>query len=304
MGNHEVIFLDAEFVDNQEIIELSIIDFSGREIYHSYYKPERIKSWKESQKIHGISPEDVAKSPSFRKSRKEIQAHIDKSRYIVGFAVKNDISHLEQSGIVFDKDKKILDVRNFFWLYYGKEKGLDYDSLPGLENSAKLLNVSFGERGAHSATEDTLVTRKLLETIHKSMSGDKEYSPFDLFNRCVEQFNEEFPGELDAYRRSKARGYIYVIEVEKGLFRLIFRHSQKEEVNGKLLMEIPVNDYVRAETDLSNKFRSIGIGKYGNLYRLKERDLRYIKKYNNEYESEISRSMAKGLMKLTEQFRR
>ena len=39
----KILFLDAEFVDNQEVIELSIWSVDGREIYHRFFKPAEIK---------------------------------------------------------------------------------------------------------------------------------------------------------------------------------------------------------------------------------------------------------------------
>ena len=36
-----IICLDAEFADNEELLELSMFNAAGEEVYHSYYRPEK-----------------------------------------------------------------------------------------------------------------------------------------------------------------------------------------------------------------------------------------------------------------------
>lgn len=46
-----------------EVVELAILDNRGRPVINTLVKPTRNESWPEAQRIHGISPADVAKAP-------------------------------------------------------------------------------------------------------------------------------------------------------------------------------------------------------------------------------------------------
>ena len=63
-------FLDFETTGlgtrrKDEIVEIGIVDASGAIIMEQLVHPVERKTWKSAQKIHGISPEDVARSPTF-----------------------------------------------------------------------------------------------------------------------------------------------------------------------------------------------------------------------------------------------
>ena len=127
-----IIFLDAEFADNQELLELSIYNLASEEIYHSYFKPTGITRWPDSMAIHHITPQDVADSPSFASQRRIIQGIIDNATHIGGFAVDGDISHLETQGIRNLDSKCVIELKDMFWLYMSETLGGNYYSFPGL----------------------------------------------------------------------------------------------------------------------------------------------------------------------------
>ena len=70
-----VICLDAEFADNEELLELSAFNLAGEEVYHSYYKPADISDWRTD--IHHITPEMVANERNFASCREEVQSLLD-----------------------------------------------------------------------------------------------------------------------------------------------------------------------------------------------------------------------------------
>ena len=62
------VFLDIEttgLYEDDEIVEIAIADYDGREIMNEYIKPVYAESWPEAQGIHGISPQTVAHSSTF-----------------------------------------------------------------------------------------------------------------------------------------------------------------------------------------------------------------------------------------------
>ena len=56
-----------------EIIQITILDGYGSELFSSYIKPVRHKIWTEAQRVNGIKYSMVKNAPTFRKVKKEIQ---------------------------------------------------------------------------------------------------------------------------------------------------------------------------------------------------------------------------------------
>lgn len=56
-SNFGCVCLDAEFVEGNELIELSIFALDRTQIYSQRFKPARYKNWDSS--IHHITPEMV-----------------------------------------------------------------------------------------------------------------------------------------------------------------------------------------------------------------------------------------------------
>lgn len=48
-----------------EILQVSIIDENYNTLYNTYCKPLRRRTWKEAQKINGITPKMVISKPPF-----------------------------------------------------------------------------------------------------------------------------------------------------------------------------------------------------------------------------------------------
>ena len=66
----DLVFLDFETTGlNQryrdEVLEVGIVDGSGQVLMDQLVRPIERKTWKSAQKTHGISPDDVADSPTF-----------------------------------------------------------------------------------------------------------------------------------------------------------------------------------------------------------------------------------------------
>lgn len=73
------VFLDIEttgLYEDDEIVEIAIADYDGREIMNEYIKPVFTESWPEAQGIHGMSPQTVAHSSTFEDQVPAIRAAI------------------------------------------------------------------------------------------------------------------------------------------------------------------------------------------------------------------------------------
>ena len=91
-------FLDTETtgllsrygLGEDEIVEIAIIDSDGRPVLNTLVKPTIKSSWRDAQRIHGISPADVANAPTLEDLLPEVQKIIEGSQivtYNAGFDV-------------------------------------------------------------------------------------------------------------------------------------------------------------------------------------------------------------------------
>lgn len=87
----ETVFLDTETtgldsiftVGTDEILEIAIVDDHGQPIINSLTKPTICKAWPDAQRIHGISPTDVAGAPTLETLLPDIRAAVAGKRVVI-----------------------------------------------------------------------------------------------------------------------------------------------------------------------------------------------------------------------------
>lgn len=291
-----IICLDAEFADNEEILELSVFDREGKEIYHSFYKPQSIEDWRTD--IHHITPEMVSDSPSFIGERHKVQTIIDRADIITGFAVDNDLRVLSRSGVTGLADKTILDVKDMYWLLEGKGKEMSPFSVPSLIVCANSLGIEFNESAAHSASVDTEFTLKCFSSLFQGYSESHQNIQTD--EEMVESFITEIDDAKADYIAERAKGYVRVFKTGD-VYKVKYGHLPAED-QGKLLLEIRVEDRYKAEYEIRKMLKKKEVpGKYG-VYKLTSKLLDDIKKYHNSYDAEESawcKKIVRNLSRLT-----
>jgi len=295
----KALFLDCEFVDNQEVIELSVFSLDGVEVYHRFFKPAKISRWPVSEKIHHISPDDVRNAPSFASCLPEIQKIFDEARYVVGFATGGDVAHLSKMGVKRLDRKRVIDIKQMFWLYVGRQREIDYYSVPGLGRCAELLDISFGEKGAHSASEDTLVTLKLFAAL-AAMIPDAPLTEMseEAMEKGMESFEKDFKIEKERYERARAAGWIQIYGEEKGVYRILFKRTEPDDETPGLVAKVRVGDWSKAESDLIGRLQRKSLEGRKATYRLSKRDLDFILSYSNSFEDEETHALNRKLVQL------
>ncbi|MBQ6372026.1 MAG: 3'-5' exonuclease, partial [Oscillospiraceae bacterium] len=83
MNKNEILVFDLETTGLEaavdEILQITILDGYGSELFSSYIKPTRHRIWPGAQRVNGIKYEMVKDAPTFRKVRKEIQEIFNKA---------------------------------------------------------------------------------------------------------------------------------------------------------------------------------------------------------------------------------
>lgn len=210
----ECIVLDAEFTGANEMLELAVADLSGEMIFESLFRPARSRRW--SRVPHGITPDMVAGCPKFAWRVPRVQRIVDRCRYMIGFALENDISHLRAEGIGRLDTKRVLDLRDWFWLVHGRHHGFDYREGVNLSLIREVLDVGGDDDGdAHRAGFDTRCTLLCFRELLGRFAGRCKPEPA-TFDEAVAMFYSEFDTAMDAYRREAAAGFVSLIVTEEG----------------------------------------------------------------------------------------
>lgn len=86
--------------EEDEILQLSIIDGTGKVLFNEYIKPTRHESWDGAEAIHGISPSDVADKPTIEEYRDTLNDIFKDVQLLVGYNnIYFDNAFLKEAGI-------------------------------------------------------------------------------------------------------------------------------------------------------------------------------------------------------------
>ena len=150
-------------IEEDEIIQLSIIDEKGHIIFNDYFQPIYKDEWPHAQKITGITPEMVKDKPFFQDKVKEIQEIFDQADELIGYNTPFDLAILRQSRIRIP-DCKITDVMVEFAQIYTSENQIHSTRYYKLSDCANYYGYDFQP---HDSLEDSLATLYCYQKIHQ-----------------------------------------------------------------------------------------------------------------------------------------
>lgn len=107
--------------EEDEILQLSIVDGTGKTVFNEYIKPTRHESWDGAEAIHGISPSDVADKPTIEEYKDTLNDIFKDVQLLVGYNnIYLDNAFLKEAGIQIPEDAKMYDVMLKFAPIYGE----------------------------------------------------------------------------------------------------------------------------------------------------------------------------------------
>lgn len=292
----EIVCLDAEFTENEELLELSVFNLEGKEIYHRFFKPERITTWRTD--IHHITPEMVAKELPFAKRRGEVQQLLDSSFALTGFAVGNDLRVLSRSGITGTETKRVIDVKDMYWYLRGIKEEMNPFSVPSLLICANAFGLDFSEDEAHSASADTEATLRVFTLLFNEFkategAGMKDEDVVDMFSARIERAKARFVEET-------AKGFVKVYR-QGDTYKIKYGHNRDVDPKG-LVAEIEVADRYKAEYEIKKLLKKKELPDKWGIYKLTPKLLEEVKRYKNTYDAEESawcKKVVRNLSRLT-----
>ncbi len=176
MEREKVLFFDLEltgFYDHDEILSVTIVDATGKLIMDTLVRPIKKKKWKNTEKIHGITPEMVAAAPTMAELEPKIKEIFDNAENIIAYGVSTDYSHIKyiyREGAERDAfHEKIRCCANEYVRYITEHR-------PDLVHASLTDAMSCFEIEwsgvAHSSTADTIACMKVWEVLFPNYYKD------------------------------------------------------------------------------------------------------------------------------------
>lgn len=290
---YPLLCFDSETTNHGELLELSVFDMYGNEVYHKYFKP-RAKKWPSD--IHHITPDMVADCKRFAAHRNEVRNLLNSTRNLVGCALSNDLNTLRRHGVqLSDAQHTVFEIQNWFWLL-NDSSGRQDKHQAGLSTIADHYGLSFGDEHAHSATADTRVTLECFKALVAdfdskygdentpsvepilSADADAELAAESL-TELNRRYGKAFQYAMQVYRMNNSAGFINVVRREQGYSLKYSRF--KPTGNDNIVFSVPVADRVKAEIDLRNHFEPIQLKGFTGIYAMSESDFDYVRNYTN-----------------------
>ncbi len=158
-----VLFFDLELTglyEYDEILSVSMVNGCGEVVFHSFVRPLRRKKWKQTEEIHGITPQMVKDSPTLVELAPKLRALLDGAQRVIAYGTSTDYSHLKR--LYRDKagrdrlHAKLLDCAAEFSYYITEhEIGLEHRSLT---DAMAHFGLSW-DGAAHTSLADTHACR-------------------------------------------------------------------------------------------------------------------------------------------------
>lgn len=274
----KIVSLDAEFARGKYMLELSMVDGAGKTVYSQRFKPAATRTW--GLTPHNISPEMVRNAPKFRQCRDEIRHILDKADYVLGFDVGNDLKVMSSESLDLTEDKKIIELRDWFWMLYGKRHGLDLTQGIGNEMVAQTMGIDVDTGKVHSSAYDAWLT---LESFRRLLGGSLLPEAAD-FNELYSLTNTRLDKEIEEYHRERSRGYVYIVKKESG-YDVKAKYEKPDESEETVAM-IEVANRKLALFELSKRFKVEPTNRNFRIKGLSPSNLEYFRKYSNEYRPE------------------
>ncbi len=169
MKRERVLFFDLELTgvyDHDEILSISITDGNGKIVMDTLVKPVHKKKWKQTEKIHGITPEMVADAPKLSDLIPTIKEIFAAADVLIAYGVSTDYSHIKY---IYDTEEERAELRrktrcaSIEFVRFQSEHHPDLVHA-SLSDAMALLEIEW-DGVAHTSIADTIGCAKVWEKL-------------------------------------------------------------------------------------------------------------------------------------------
>ena len=178
MDRKRVLFFDLELTGvytHDEIISVSIVDATGEIIMDTLVKPAHKKKWKNTEKIHGITPAMVENAPLLDDLVDEIKAIFDGADNLIAYGVSTDYSHIKY---IYDTEEEREALHAKTRCCANEFVRFAQEHLPDLNHASltdamAALDIAW-DGVAHTSIADTVGCMKVWEKLFPNYYSAKE----------------------------------------------------------------------------------------------------------------------------------
>ena len=167
----DIIVLDTETTGvckyrQDEVLQLSIIDGTGKTIWNKYYKPATITDWAEAAAVNHITPDMVANCTTVQQDMPKINTILSKAKLIVGYNTTFDMDKiLAPAGAKWSCP--MVDVMRAFAPIFGELSPYGTYKWRNLGICANYFGYNWGNDNAHDGVADCRATLHCYKSILK-----------------------------------------------------------------------------------------------------------------------------------------
>lgn len=172
----KVLFFDLELTgvyDHDEILSITIINGHGKVLMDTLVKPAKKRRWKQTEKIHGITPDMVKDAPSLASLTDEIKALFADAHNIIAYGVSTDYSHIKKIYETKEEQEALREKTRcaaIEFIRYRNEH--EPDLVHGsLGDAMELLGIAW-DGVAHTSIADTIGCAKVWEALFPNYYDD------------------------------------------------------------------------------------------------------------------------------------
>jgi len=165
----KTLFFDLELTgvyDHDEILSISVTDGTGKILMDTLVRPTHKRKWRETEKIHGITPEMVVDAPFLKDLTPEIKRLFAGADAIIAYGIATDYSHIKYIYETEAERQKLRRKTKCAAIEYNRYVQEHHPELTHLSLTDAMETLGLSWDGvAHTSIADTIACAKVWEAL-------------------------------------------------------------------------------------------------------------------------------------------
>lgn len=172
----KVLFFDLELTGvyhHDEILSISITDGRGELIMDTLVRPVHKKKWKQTEKIHGITPEMVVDAPTLEELKPRLREIFDNAEIVIAYGISTDFNHIKYIYDTEQERERLHEKARCAAAEFVRFQTEHYPDMvhASLSDAMSRLEIAW-EGVAHTSIADTIGCAKVWEKLFPNYYAD------------------------------------------------------------------------------------------------------------------------------------